>query len=208
MIDFIHYFKKRVQAISPTLNSYGYYLVKEYNPYENRESNKISCAYDYTNFDNQIILNLSITKFNNSGYIISFNLFNEKNNDQEYTWRVFFLNDYIDDNNLKSSFIYKIDIVDNVEAFIDQYFKNLEFALNDYLKPYVTGEKHIDHYQRMRDQFYEYTSFEQEEKKIIKEHLAKQGKMAVFRQKVIGLKQDVRNYMDKVKNFFLPPNLR
>ena len=122
--------------------------------------------------------------------------------DNGYTWDSFFLSDYIKDTNLQDKFIYKIQGDEKVEEFIDQYFKNLEFALNNYLKPYVTGEKYIDHYQRMRDQFYEYTAYEQEEKNIIKEHLAKKGKLAVFRQKVIVLKQGVRQFIDKFKSLF------
>ncbi len=135
-------------------------------------------------------------------------MYNQKENDHAYSWRTFHLSDYIKDNHLQDQFKYKIQGDVQVEEFIDQYFKNLEFALNDYLKPYVTGEKYIDHYVRMMDDYYAQTSALQMQQEIIKEHLAKQGKMAIFRQMVIGLKQDARNYMDKVKNFFLPPNQR
>lgn len=208
MIDFIQHFKNKVQELNPILSRFDYVLCKE-NKKDSIGSDKVtSYEFDFLNENINIKLSIDITRYVDQTYLLSMYLFNKKQNVETYTWDTFNLKEFIKDNNLQDQFIYKIQGDEQVKEFIDQYFKNLEFALNDYLKPYVTGAKYIDHYQRMRDQFYEYTSFEQEEKKIIKEHLAKQGKMAVFRQMVIGLKQDARNYMDKVKNFFLPPNQR
>ena len=200
MTDFIQHFKNNLNRISPVLIELGYSLSSE-NLNENPGEN--SYEYKFTNNSLFVNLYLRITRFEDQTYLISFSMYNKKENEITFTWKSFHLFDYIDDNSLQDKFIYKIQGDEKAEAFIDQYFKNLEFALNDYLMPYLTGEKYIDHYVKTMNEYYSHPAVQQMQEDVIKEHLAKKGNLTVFRQKVIVFKQDIRQFVDKFKSLFL-----
>ncbi len=204
MIDFIQHFRNKMMGLYPTFYKFGYQIVKEKSRLESGKSKINAYVFELSNTKILIDISISVTRYEDQTYLMSLIMYNMNEKEPQFTWRSFHLFDYIDDNQLQEKFIYKVQGDEKAEAFINQYFKNLEFALNDYLKPYLTGEKYIDHYVKTMNEYYSYPAVQQMQEDVIKEHLTKKGKLAVFRQKVIIFKQDVRNYLDKVKNFFYP----